>query len=158
MELWDAYDSRLNKVDDITLVRGEVIPDGLYHLVSEIIVKHKDGTYLLMQRDFAKHLGGKWEATAGGSALLGETPIVCAKRELYEETGIRAESITEIGVMVHDIHKTYYVEFLCVTDCDKDSIKLQKGETISYRWVTEEELLEMNCDTLATTRIQEFFG
>ena len=45
-----------NKIDNVTLVRGENIPDGMYHLVGEIIVKHKDGTYLLMQRDYKKHL------------------------------------------------------------------------------------------------------
>ena len=44
-----------------------------------------------MQRDFRKHLGGKWELTAGGSALQGETALECASRELREETGIAAE-------------------------------------------------------------------
>ncbi|MBE5962169.1 MAG: NUDIX hydrolase [Lachnospiraceae bacterium] len=156
MELWDAYDRKLNKVDGITLVRGEIIPDGLYHLVSEIIVKHKDGTYLLMQRDYTKRLGGKWEASAGGAALCGESSIDCAKRELYEETGIKAEAIMELGVIVNDIQKTYYVQFLCYTDCNKDSISLQKGETIAYRWVTEEELRQMNSDSLASTRMQKY--
>ena len=44
MELWDAYNADFQKVDGITLVRGEPIPDGLYHLVSDILVKHTDGT------------------------------------------------------------------------------------------------------------------
>ena len=47
MELWDAYDENFNKIDGMTLIRGEEIPDGVFHLVSEIIVKHIDGTYLL---------------------------------------------------------------------------------------------------------------
>ena len=55
-----------------------MIPDGFYHLVCEIIVKHTDGTYLLMQRDLNKHYGGMWEATAGGSAVAGENPLECA--------------------------------------------------------------------------------
>ena len=38
----------------------------MYHLVCEVIVKHTDGTYLLMQRDKNKHYGEYWEATAGG--------------------------------------------------------------------------------------------
>ena len=91
MEVWDAYDAHLNKIDNMTLVRGEKIPDGVYHLVCDVLVKHVDGTYLLMQRDFIKHYGGMWEATAGGSALRGETPFECAKRELREETGIVAD-------------------------------------------------------------------
>ena len=39
-ELWDAYDNEFNKIKDVTLVRGEPIPNKIYHLVCEIIVKH----------------------------------------------------------------------------------------------------------------------
>lgn len=56
MELWDAYDEGLNKIDGSVLVRGEQIPNECFHLVCEIIVKHKDGSYLIMQRDKRKHL------------------------------------------------------------------------------------------------------
>ena len=71
VEIWDAYDKQFNKIENVILERGKAVPDGMYHLVCEIIVKHNDGTYLLMQRDFNKHLGGMWELTAGGSALKG---------------------------------------------------------------------------------------
>lgn len=64
-ELWDAYDNTFNKIKGMTLVRGESIPDGVYHLVCDIVVKHTDGSYLLMQRDFQKTYGGMWELTAG---------------------------------------------------------------------------------------------
>ena len=106
MEKWDAYDGHLNKIDGLTLIRGEEIPDGVFHLCCEIIVKHADGTYLLMQRDIRKHLGGMWEATAGGSALQGEDPLTCAIRELQEETGIVTMELTEIGRVLHYGHKT----------------------------------------------------
>lgn len=156
MELWDAYDENLNKMDGVTLIRGEPIKEGLYHLVSEIIVRHKDGSYLIMQRDKRKHLGGMWEATAGGSALQGEDPLDCAVRELHEETGIAAEKITEIGRVLHHGHKTIYVEYLCHTDAPKNSIVLQDGETIAYKWVTANELSQMSKAQLATRRIQNF--
>lgn len=97
MEIWDGYlkDGSLANVD---LVRGEPIPDGPYHLVCEILVRHNDGDYLVMQRDFSKpNFGGYYEATAGGSALKGEDKITCAKRELLEETGIVADSLGQIG-------------------------------------------------------------
>ena len=80
-ELWDAYDKKFNKIENTTLVRGEAIPDGIYHLVSEVIVKHTDGSYLLMQRDLRKHHGGEWEVTAGGSALQCENGLEAAIRE-----------------------------------------------------------------------------
>ena len=77
MELWDAYDRELNKLGGVTLVRGEEVPDGMYHLVSEVIVKHTDGEFLLMQRAPTKHFGGMWEATR----LYAENPRSTAPAE-----------------------------------------------------------------------------
>ena len=156
MELWGAYDERLNKIDGVVLIRGEQIPYDCFHLVCEIIVKHKDGSYLIMQRDTRKHLGGMWEATAGGSALQGENPITCARRELYEETGIVSDSLVEIGRVLHHEHKSFYVEYLCITDVDKNSIVLQEGETSDYKWITADELRRLSRDELATQRILNF--
>lgn len=156
MELWDAYDAHLNNIDGQTLVRGEKIPKGVYHLVSEVIVRHQDGTYLLTQRNPRKNLGGMWEATAGGSALQGESPLECVKRELREETGILTDDFIEVGRVLHQRHQTYYVNYLCHTDVDKDSIVLQEGETSAYKWVTAEELRQMSREELATQRIQNF--
>lgn len=112
IEKWDAYDKYFNKIADGSLIRGEVIPDGVYHLVGEIIVKHTDGTYLLMQRDYKKQFGGKWELTAGGSALQGESPLECAIRELREETGIVCSDLKELKrlfmmVTIHFLWNTY---------------------------------------------------
>ena len=137
MEIWDAY-FQDGTPAGCTLVRGEPIPAGLYHLVCEILVRHADGDYLLMQRDLRKKgYPGCWEATAGGSALQGEDALTCARRELREETGIAADSLAEIGRFVS--RDTIYQQYLCVTGCDKDSVTLQEGETIAYRWVSEAE-------------------
>ena len=151
-EIWDAYDSNFHKIEGITLVRGEPVPDGMYHLVCEIIVKHVDGTYLLMRRDFRKHFGGMWELTAGGSALAGETPLDCAMRELKEETGIITSDLIEAKRIVHDVHRSCYVEYLCITDWDKDAITLQEGETVEYKWVDKATILAMAEDELASSR------
>ncbi len=154
MEVWDAYNKDSVKIEGMTLIRGEATPEGFYHLVGDVIVKHTDGDYLLMQRDAGKHFGGMWEATAGGSALQGETPLACAKRELREETGIESEALTEVGRVVS--HDTIYVEFLCVTDWPKDKILLQKGETSAYKWVSKNTLISMKNDELVTERMQRF--
>ena len=152
IEIWDAYDREFNKIENTKLMRGEIIPEGLYHLVCDIVVKHTDGTYLLMQRDFSKHYGGLWELTAGGSALVNETPVECAERELREETGIISSNLKEIGRIVHDGHKSLYVVYLCITNCDKNAIVLQKGETIGYKWVDKKTLLEIEKDAFASSR------
>ena len=151
-ELWDAYDNTFNKINNVTLVRGEPLPDGVYHLVCDVIVKHIDGTYLLTQRDFRKHYGGMWELTAGGSALKGEDPFIGAIRELKEETGLNVTELKEIGRVIDDVHHSLYVEYLCVTDCDKNSIVLQESETVDYKWVDRNSLLNMSNDELVSTR------
>ena len=66
MELWYAYREE-GTLADCNLVRGEVIPDGLFLLVSEIIVRHEDVMFLLMQRDLIKpNFPGLYVASAGG--------------------------------------------------------------------------------------------
>ena len=160
MELWDAYDADFNKIEGITLVRGEEpsFSDDVFHLVCDILVRHTDGTYLLMQRDPRKHYGGMWEASAGGSALQGETPLNAARRELAEETGIVASDLIEVGRITDKSKHSVYAEFLCVTDWDKDKIQLQEGETVNYRWVSTDELLSMSKNELVTHRIQQFIS
>ena len=67
------------------LVRGENIPDELFHLVSSVIVRHIDGDFLLMQRDYNKAIyPGMYEATITGGAIKGESAEQCALRELME--------------------------------------------------------------------------
>lgn len=156
MELWDAYDENFNLIEGVTLTRGEIIDNGIFHLVCDIIVRHTDGDYLIMQRDARKHYGGMWEATAGGSALAGESPLQCAMRELFEETGIRANTLTEVGRVVDENYHSAYVEYLYVTGCDKDSVKLQDGETSDFRWVDKDTLINMKNDELITERMELF--
>ena len=156
LEYWNAYDRDLNLIDGLYLTRGEPIPDDVYHLVCDIIVRHKDGTYLLMRRAANKKFGGMWEATAGGSAFIGETPVACAKRELQEETGIKADRLQEVGRMVNEKYHTIFVEFLCETDWPKDQVKIQEFETDAYQWVSRKELLAMTEGELVTKRMQGF--
>ena len=154
MELWDAYDIDFNQVAGVTLIRPGPIPTGLFHLFCDIIVKHTDGSYLLMQRDDSKYyFPGMWELTAGGSALQNETPLECAIRELQEETGISSDNLIELGRFNNK--DTFFIQFMCVTNCGKDSVILQPGETMAYKWVSRNELLSMK-DELVTERLQYY--
>lgn len=156
MEIWDAYKAELILMENLRLYRGQEIPKGVYHLVCDILVQHGDGTYLLMKRDDRKHYGGMWEATAGGSALQGETALQCAIRELREETGIISSDLREVGRVVSDVTHSIYVEFICVTNGEKEKIAMQDGETSDYKWVSKDELLSMRKDELITDRMQQF--
>ena len=160
MEIWDAYNAEFEKIEGKTLIRGEEekIPAGVYHLVSDILVQHTDGTYLLMQRDPRKPYPNMWEATAGGSAMKGEEPLACALRELREETGIRALELQELCRFPWDPTHSFYVEYLCVTDCDKNSVVLQEGETAAFKWATADEILKMSSDEFLSERMRQYIA
>ncbi len=155
MEIWDGY-FRDGTPAETDLVRGQPIPEGLYHLVSEILVRHTDGDFLLMQRHPGKpNYGGYYEATAGGSALKGEDALACARRELAEETGITAQELVPIGTFVS--RDTLYAQFLCRTNCCKASIRLQPGETVGYQWLSEESFIAfINSGKMIETQRQRY--
>lgn len=139
MELWDVYDASGRKQPG-TLVRGEPIPPGSYHLVSCIVVRHEDGDFLLMKRAPTKeHYPNIWEIGAGGSVLQGETAGEAARRELAEETGITEGDWSYLSRYVEG--NTIYEGFLCVTMQEKHSVRLQEGETVDYRWLSPREFL-----------------
>lgn len=59
MELWDLYDKDGKRTGEVWERRhGNYmdIPEGRYHLVSDILVQHRDGTYLLTKRHPGKDI------------------------------------------------------------------------------------------------------
>ena len=138
-EIWDLFDRGGNRTGE-TFVRGfgnfKNIPEGRYHLVVDLLVIHTDGTFLLTKRSETKDVyPGYWEASAGGSAVSGEEPLQAAERELYEETGLRADSLELVGVSFRENSHGLYYSYLAKVSGDKDRIVLQDGETTDYKWV-----------------------
>ena len=143
MELWDAYNRNGEKTGEI-LVRGEPIPEGRYHLVCEVLVRHMDGDYLCMIRSRKKPNYPLYpECTAGGSALMGDSPLDCIKRELREETGIEWDEFEEVNRTVRECYATIFHSYVCTVDWPKDKITLQEGETEGYQWLSEEQFIEL---------------
>ena len=143
MELWDAYTRNGAKTGGV-LVRGQRMWPGIYHMVCEVLVRHVDGSYLCMIRSRQKPNYPLYpECTAGGSALLGEDPLTCIRRELREETGIEWTEFEEVSRTVRDCYATIFYSYLCTVDWPKDQITLQEGETEAYQWLSEEAFIEL---------------
>ena len=162
MELWDLYDRDGKRTGEVW-ERGHgnyrEIPEGRYHLVSDILVQHTDGSYLLTKRHPGKDVyPGFWEASAGGSAQTGENPEECAKRELFEETGIRSEHFELINTTFREMSHSLIYSYITVVDCAKDDVVLQEGETTEYRWVDAAGLIEYADSDLAIKSRVERYG
>jgi len=141
MELWDAYDES-EKLLGIDLIRGKPIPSGVYHLGVSVLVRHVDGDYLLTQRCLTKSSwSGYWEPSAGGYAQKGDTPLMAAIREVEEETGLVVKNPVLIDKRTHHAMIHYY--YIAKTDCDKTAVKLLEGETIDYKWVDIQGLIDI---------------
>lgn len=146
MELWDLYDREGNRTGETwerKFGNFREIPDGRYHMVVDILVQHVDGTFLLTKRDDRKDVyPGFWEASAGGSATSGEEPLEAARRELLEETGLTAISFELVSHTFREPSHSMFYSYLAVVDADKDSVVLQEGETVDYKWVDSRGFLE----------------
>ena len=87
MEKWDLYTKYREKTGK-EHIRGEEIPEGLYHLVVHVWIRNSRGEYLLSRRAADRPTYPFFWETVGGSVLQGETSIEGAVREVKEEVGI----------------------------------------------------------------------
>ncbi|AHX74701.1 NUDIX domain-containing protein [Streptococcus agalactiae] len=138
MEIWDAYD-QYGIITGLTLNRDQNIPQGLFHLVVDVILFHEDGDVLMMKRHPKKKaFPAYFEATAGGSALKGENAKQAILRELKEETGIVPQCLTFLNREWFS-ERSYFVDhFIAKYNGAKDIITLQEGETVDYIWLKPE--------------------
>jgi mutator protein MutT len=142
MEIWDAYDKHGNKLG-FDQLRGEPIPEDVYHIVVEIYSITENNEILITQRHPNKSWPLKWEIT-GGSILKGESPEEGAIRELREETGIEVAD-SDLNFVYNYIPRgspSIYKCFVVFVNKEKTKIYLQEGETIAYRYLAYEEFKE----------------
>ncbi len=140
-ERWDVYDKGRN-LTGRTHRRGDLIPDGDYHLVVHSWVQNTDGRILLTQRSANKGYPHLWECS-GGAAVVGEDSLTAAVREVFEETGITV--LPEQGKLVKTMRRINdHVDiWLFRSKIDMTNIRLQERETCDAKLVTIDELRHM---------------
>jgi len=142
VELWDILNRQGEKTGK-TIVRGERLRFGQYHLVVHIWVADDSGRLLIQRRapDLAV-LPGKWAAT-GGSAVSGEDSETAARRELFEELGIDAAA----GEMEHIkrlLRSNSFADlWLLRRNVALEELALQEEEVAEVKWVTRAGMADM---------------
>lgn len=144
MEIWDVYDENRIPLGK-TIARGDRMKKGEYHLVVFVWVFNSRGQLLLTKRSPEKRsFPNKWDPT-GGAVQAGENSLQAVQRELFEETGIRAEQSEFIWIDTYrragknDICDVYFLR----RDVSLDELVMQEGETCGAMWVSRQELERM---------------
>ncbi len=141
MEHNDIYDKDRN-VTGRTHRRGTPWKKGEYGLVVCVWVYDGKGNVLLTRRAPGKSFAGTWE-NSGGAAQAGETSLQAITRELWEETGIRAEP-EEFEILCSGRDKSVFYDFYCLKrDVPIEQVVLQPGETDGAQWVTGDQIHAM---------------
>lgn len=115
--------------------RGTPWKPGEYGLVVCVWVYDGRGHLLLTRRAPGKSFAGTWE-NSGGAAKAGETSRSAIARELFEETGIRAEE-AEFELLDSDRDRNTFYDFYCLKrQVPLKDIVLLPGETDDVMWAS----------------------
>ena len=115
--------------------RGTAWLPGEYGLVVCVWVYDGRGHLLLTRRAKGKSFAGTWE-NSGGAAKAGETSREAIARELFEETGIRAEQ-EEFEFLESEQDRNTFYDFYCLKrQVSLKDIVLLPGETDDVMWAS----------------------
>jgi isopentenyldiphosphate isomerase len=142
-EKWDILDEYGKKTGKTTLRGKNFLRQGEYHLVVHIWIISDKGDFLIQRRsDSKKLMPGEWAAT-GGAAVSGENSFAAAKRELFEELGIKTNSDTILKLLRIKRRNSLLDVWVTTFNGDLNTLKLQKSEVAEVKWVKKEELEKM---------------
>lgn len=142
MEIWDILDEK-GSITGKTIIRGEELKEGEYHLVVHIWIQNDKGEYLIQKRaDHLKLLPGKWAIT-GGSAVQGEDSITAAIREVKEELGLDVD-INKMNKIVRIKRKDNLADvWMLKQNVSLEDLVLQEEEVSKAAWATKEDIMNM---------------
>ena len=145
IEYWNLYDYKGNKKDKIA-IRGTKLNDDDFHLVVNAWIVNDNGEFLITQRCAEKSHPLMWECT-GGSALIGESSLQAAIREVKEELGINVSE--EDAIFIGETRRFYEScpdilhVWLFKSNEKIENIKIQEEEVNDVMWASREKILQL---------------
>lgn len=134
LDIVDEYDHIID-----CKLRAEAHAAGLRHRAAHILVFNDQGWLFLQKRALKKDLNaGLWDTSAAGHVDCGESYDDCARRELTEELGVKAEVIPLFKLPAH---QNWGMEFIQVYRCQHNGpFILAKDEIDEGNWINPKEI------------------
>ncbi len=141
MEYNDIYDKDRRPTGRRHL-RGTPWRKGEFGMVVCVWVYDDAGNLLLTRRAPQKSFAGTWE-NSGGAVQAGENSLQAISRELFEETGIRAEQ-SEFELIDSGRDGNIHYDYYCLKrNIPLEQIVLLPGETDGVMWASFEKVHQM---------------
>ena len=105
-----------------------------YVVASKVFITNAEGKFLVVKTTYSPD----WDIP-GGHCDPGESPDLAACRELWEETGLKVETMQQFGVIFYPKLRTVQVLFTHQLDSTPD-LKADNVEISDLRWVERGEV------------------
>ncbi len=140
VEHWDVYNGLREKTGKVVVRDQYKFQENEYHLVVITWIIDSKKRFLMQRRSYNKDLLPGIIATHGGSAIVGETSLVGAMREVYEEIDVAVDfskmKLIHSEFKGHCLYDTYVVKM----DVDLEDVVIDPKEVDSCMFVTFEEM------------------
>ncbi|MBR6781432.1 MAG: NUDIX domain-containing protein [Clostridia bacterium] len=143
-EYWDLLDADRIPTGEV-FCRSDTIQPGQLHTVVHVCIFNENNEMLIQHRSESKdNWPGRWDVSAGGSALTGETSRRAAERETAEELGIVLD--------LTDQRPYFTVNFDCGFDdyyivhlpkLNPENLVLQESELQGVKFACMDEILTL---------------
>ena len=143
MEIRDLYD--VNRLPTgLTAVRGEILPDGLYHMVIHVCIFNSEGEMLIQQRQSCKRSWPEyWDISVGGCAIQGESSQQAAMREVREELGLLVDLSAAAPDLTLSFPGGFDDMYIVERELEAETLQLQAEEVKTARWADRREILAL---------------
>lgn len=143
MEVWDIYDM-FRRPTGRTMLRGQKVQEGDYHMVVHVIIFNSKGQMLIQQRQSCKKsFPDAWDISVGGCAIQGESSQQAAMREVREELGLAIDLSQTPPDMTLAFPGGFDDMYIVEMELEPVKLRLQEEEVQAVRWAEREEILAM---------------
>lgn len=143
MEVWDLY-NKDRELTGKTILKGSKLNKDEYRLVVHICIFNSKNKMLIQQRQpFKEGAPNKWDLTVGGSAISGDTSIVAAEREVFEEIGYKINLKNKIPSLTINFEDGFDDIYIIEENLNIEDLKLQYEEVKDIKWADKKEILNL---------------